>query len=342
MQLRPANLATAKSLAKRLFRALAMLNLEPKFSLQQCYEVYARCIGYSSWFELANTLQRGPVESRFLEDLPTEARLDELLDICTRLAEQFNGRLTLRQAVDVASLAGVGYSPTGIARLRETSSPWGEIQQVKEVAPGIERVSTAGHGGYRLGHERVERMRQLIGLTQEWYEEDEEAALVEAAFPDAFEPARAARRLHLTYPDHMPALIGCTADQYAQERIDEQLQQFQDHPESWFVADTLGQIDELHGSPFCYYALRGKDAYAWFTEHDQDAARRGRYMLSDPLESYAPGIEVGQLLPSSAREAPAGVEKAPSDLSALTGTTTPRHCMVAFLERRKGLSFPSH
>ncbi|EKY4113613.1 DUF7007 domain-containing protein [Pseudomonas aeruginosa] len=342
MQLRPASIATAKSLAKRLFRALSNLNLEPQTTLQQAHEVYARCIGYSSWFELANTISRGAGDSRYLEDLPFATGSDEWSAICTRLAQQLNGSLTLQQVAAVASDAGIGFSPAVIARLREESSPWGEIQQARVVAPGITRVTTAGHGGYRLGRERIERMRQMIGFTQEWYEEDEEAALVEAAFPDAFDASIAGRRLYQTYPHLMPELLGCTADQYAQKWLDEQLQQFLDHPVRWFVADTLGQIDELPGLPFCYFALSGQDAYAWFTEHDQDAARRGRYMLSGPQEGYATGLRVGQLLPNSYKEAPAGIEKAPAALSALLGTATPRHCMAAFLERRKGLSFPSH
>lgn len=70
-------------------------------------------------------------------------------------------------------------------------TPWGESQSCQVVAPGIVFHSTASHGGYCL---RADRMRELPeklrGLNRygggNWFEEDCEAAIVAAAFPQYF------------------------------------------------------------------------------------------------------------------------------------------------------------
>lgn len=339
MKIRPANIATAKSLAKRLFRTLAQLKLDPGYSLQQTHEIYAKALGYDSWHELSADLARWPGIPRYLEDLPTDERNVTRHAIVTRLSAQLHQGLSPALVAAIASHAGVGYSPAEIARQNALASPWGEIQQEIEVAPGIRKVSTASHGGYRLSAERRERMLQLIGSNQEWYEEDDEAVLVEAAFPDAFDPDTAAHQLAAVFPDLMEPILGSTAEDFASQWRERKFREFQDQPDSWFVADTLGQLGELPGWPFCYYALRGRDAYAWFSAYSEVAGGRGLYFLSGPQQGYALSMEVGQALPCGFTQAPTGVEKAPSDLSALLGTDTPRHSVAVFIERRQPLRF---
>lgn len=71
-------------------------------------------------------------------------------------------------------------------------TPWGKAQTVKIVAPGITWISTASHGGIKLDNERSVEFRKqfpdaklfLGGST--WFEEDCDAALVAAAFPEYF------------------------------------------------------------------------------------------------------------------------------------------------------------
>lgn len=59
-------------------------------------------------------------------------------------------------------------------------SPWGEVQYPEEYAPGITRVSTEGHGGYKLSPERNRAVPKPLRNSDGWYEEDCEAHIVHA------------------------------------------------------------------------------------------------------------------------------------------------------------------
>ncbi len=71
------------------------------------------------------------------------------------------------------------------------NTPWGESQSSQQIAPGIVFHSTASHGGFCL---RADRMREipakLQGLNRygggQWFEEDCEASIVIASFPQFF------------------------------------------------------------------------------------------------------------------------------------------------------------
>jgi len=56
-------------------------------------------------------------------------------------------------------------------------SPWGAIQWLEHMAPGIDNVSTAGHGGIKLSRERNAAMPIELRRPGGWYEEDCEAAM---------------------------------------------------------------------------------------------------------------------------------------------------------------------
>ena len=54
-------------------------------------------------------------------------------------------------------------------------TPWGYPQDIEELAKGIWRVSTAGHGGLKLSRERWEELPDLVRdsfLTPTYAEED--------------------------------------------------------------------------------------------------------------------------------------------------------------------------
>lgn len=74
--------------------------------------------------------------------------------------------------------------------LRLTSSPWGAVQHITQLAEGIVMVSTASHGGIKLSAERYAAMPAAFRETGYskggWYEEDCDWALVAVTFPDAF------------------------------------------------------------------------------------------------------------------------------------------------------------
>jgi len=56
-------------------------------------------------------------------------------------------------------------------------SPWGAIQWLEHMSPGIDSVSTAGHGGIKLSRERNAAMPKELRRPGGWYEEDCEAAM---------------------------------------------------------------------------------------------------------------------------------------------------------------------
>lgn len=71
------------------------------------------------------------------------------------------------------------------------SSPWGTIDHVWDVAEGIVRVSTPGHGGYWLWPARMIQLRQQFPLFkpfagEPWFEEDMDWCVVVLAFPEHF------------------------------------------------------------------------------------------------------------------------------------------------------------
>lgn len=68
--------------------------------------------------------------------------------------------------------------------LAGSPTPWGPAQSVEQLAPGIEEVVTAGHGGIRLSPERLAAMPADARTADGWYEEDCEAAWVLHRFAD--------------------------------------------------------------------------------------------------------------------------------------------------------------
>jgi len=72
-----------------------------------------------------------------------------------------------------------------------TSSPWGRVQNQKELAPGIIAVSTASHGGIWVAPDLLAKMPIQSTAYSEggFFEEDCDWALVALAFPYAFDAA---------------------------------------------------------------------------------------------------------------------------------------------------------
>ena len=62
-----------------------------------------------------------------------------------------------------------------------TRTPWGWTREVEELAEGVWRVTTAGHGGLKLGRERWEEIPAAVRntmLTPLYAEEDCEESIV--------------------------------------------------------------------------------------------------------------------------------------------------------------------
>ena len=71
-------------------------------------------------------------------------------------------------------------------------TPWGGVQQQKQLFPGCWTVSTAGHGGFYVTRAVFEQMpealREKTCAGPQWFEEDCDWALVVVAFPQYFTP----------------------------------------------------------------------------------------------------------------------------------------------------------
>ncbi len=87
-------------------------------------------------------------------------------------------------------------------------TPWGRSQSVRQLAQGILRVDTAGHGGYFVADELLHLIpkahRQWAARwsgSENWYEEDCCWAAVCLAFPTLFDEAawKAAQRVVSEY-----------------------------------------------------------------------------------------------------------------------------------------------
>ena len=75
------------------------------------------------------------------------------------------------------------------------STPWGMAQEVTKLGEGIWSVTTASHGGIRLGREREAEMRdEFPGFVPfagwPWLEEDCDAVLAVLLWPELFAPAQ--------------------------------------------------------------------------------------------------------------------------------------------------------
>jgi Domain of unknown function (DUF7007) len=68
-------------------------------------------------------------------------------------------------------------------------SPWGPVQDEREVAPGITSVSTASHGGFKLNRHLNEGVPDYMREPSGWYEEDVDWAVVATVYPGAFSEA---------------------------------------------------------------------------------------------------------------------------------------------------------
>ncbi len=69
-----------------------------------------------------------------------------------------------------------------------SNSPWGKVDQIKEITKGIIQVSTPGHGGYKVYAKLNNQIPDYMRNADGWYEEDTEVAIVQIVFPQFFHP----------------------------------------------------------------------------------------------------------------------------------------------------------
>lgn len=191
MRLLPAHTADAKEMARALCNSLTAIGLrldcrdtesEPP-SLQQTHELMAKAMGYLSWRELT-ALLLAPHRPVYLDGLEEP----QSSQVFTALTERLAGLLGFDHAHGYVYRAlensGCGYSPKFRRAMQSNASPWGPIDEAEELAPGVRRITTAGHGGLLLSPDRNQRMPEHLRYPAAGYEEDGEFHLVALGFPD--------------------------------------------------------------------------------------------------------------------------------------------------------------
>lgn len=95
------------------------------------------------------------------------------------------------------------------------TTPWGQSQNARVIAPGIVLHTTAGHGGFYLSPERNACVPVYMRRNDGWYEEDCDWAIVAtvyAAFFDEQDRAAADEALRQWHPDAWERWTGKTLE----------------------------------------------------------------------------------------------------------------------------------
>jgi hypothetical protein len=187
-------------------------------------------------------------------------------------------------------------------------TPWGESQgEPKIIANGIISVSTPGHGGMRLSAERMKQLRSKFPdfntfAGGEWFEEDEDWAVVCLAFPEFFtiEQIRGAvKTAHAGYRHyleratamHAPRLRGrwCCVSEW-----------LVNHPGGRAIAERVNEFEEKHADDYERSGMGSTPAEFprgiwWVTfRRLRDGASRQVYMTY-PEKSIYTAAELDQL-----------------------------------------------
>jgi hypothetical protein len=106
----------------------------------------------------------------------------ETAEAVMRDAEDLAGHVREREALGRVTVTTPSRGPTEPRR----RTPWGDSQEMTTYAPGIERHSTAGHGGFWVAQECRGEMPTALRAVGGWYEEDSDWCRVALSFPGLF------------------------------------------------------------------------------------------------------------------------------------------------------------
>lgn len=125
-------------------------------------------------------------------------------------------------------------------------TPWGQAQQIEDLAPGIKWVSTASHGGVKLDRALNAEVPDYMREPDGWYEEDVDWAVVAVVYPDAFEPGsreRAKDTLRNWRPGAYEAFFGEVIQPGMSHVKDERIFLSQ-HRDDYLVVSAVGDWKE--------------------------------------------------------------------------------------------------
>jgi len=120
-------------------------------------------------------------------------------------------------------------------------TPWGASQGATVYAEGVERHSTAGHGGFKLSAEENRKVHPTLRSTAGWYEEDSEWAIVAISLPHlftTFERRCAERTIKNSWPDAWETIFGTVlapGESYEKDRRSFELA----HANDWIVISAI-------------------------------------------------------------------------------------------------------
>lgn len=124
-------------------------------------------------------------------------------------------------------------------------TPWGSSQSVETVAPGIQFVSTAGHGGFKLSPALNRKVPNYMRSEDGWYEEDTEWAIVATVFPEAFDEKvweDAERILRNYYPDIYETFYFGKKIPEGQSMKKDEAAFLRKHEDDWIVIAAFGDL----------------------------------------------------------------------------------------------------
>lgn len=196
MKIVPAHSVEAELMADSLYEEWVAMGIPLNSSLANGQEVeptvpvvrerMAIAFGWESWGDMIDAVSQ-PHAPIYIDDAHDKLEL-LVLNLSQSIGYDYAHGFVWR----IVENAGLGFSPEKRRALQALASPWGQIQERKTIAVGIEEVSTSGHGGIILSEQRCIDMPNHLSLGSPYYEEDCEARLIELAHPDLF-------RDHLKY-----------------------------------------------------------------------------------------------------------------------------------------------
>ena len=188
MKITPAHSIEAHEMAEGLFNEwvniglpLSCVDESIEVSMDAVKPVMAHAFGWSSWQEMITAVSEAHTPHYIDEDE------DALTNVSTLISKAIGFDYCHGSVINMVQNSGTGYSAKVRREMLANSSPWGQVYERKQIAEGIEEVSTARHGGIILSESRAEAMPAHLSLNTLYYEEDEQHALVTLAFPEHFQ-----------------------------------------------------------------------------------------------------------------------------------------------------------
>lgn len=134
-------------------------------------------------------------------------------------------------------------------------TPWGKAQHVEEIASGIQRVHTAGHGGWKLDRKRNALIPSYMRRKGGWYEEDQEVILLSVVFPFLFQNfSKAKESLRDAYPDEYEKFFNEVIPP-GMSRTKDEREFLEKNKDNWIVISAA--LDEANPEMVVCTATRG-------------------------------------------------------------------------------------